>query len=152
MTHLVIGYGNSLRNDDGAGQVVAEMVASWELPDVRSLSLTQLTPELAADIATAETVIFVDAVVVESDAPARVEIQVLEPQVAQIHWGHHGDPRSLLALTHHLYQATPTAYWVLVAGTNFDLGEEFSATIKAGIQIAVERIKQILNEGVERLE
>ncbi len=35
---LVVGYGNSLRSDDGIGMRIAEIVASWHLPEVRSLS------------------------------------------------------------------------------------------------------------------
>jgi hydrogenase maturation protease len=61
MNTLVIGYGNSLRGDDGVGPLVAEQVAEWNLPDVRSLSVHQLTPELASEMALAKTVIFIDA-------------------------------------------------------------------------------------------
>jgi hydrogenase maturation protease len=60
---LVIGYGNSLRSDDEAGCRVADLVASWELPYVRSLTVHQLTPELAEPIAQSELTIFVDACV-----------------------------------------------------------------------------------------
>ncbi len=41
---LVIGYGNTLRSDDGAGKRVAELVAEWQLLNVRSLLVHQLTP------------------------------------------------------------------------------------------------------------
>jgi Ni,Fe-hydrogenase maturation factor len=58
---LIIGYGNTLRGDDGAGQRVAEMVSEWGLDEVRSLSVHQLTPELAEPISTAKLAIFVDA-------------------------------------------------------------------------------------------
>ncbi|MGF1587982.1 MAG: hydrogenase maturation protease [Pleurocapsa sp.] len=63
MHYLVIGYGNTLRSDDGAGQSAANQIAAWGLPNVRSLAVHQLTPELAEDIANADTVIFVDAVI-----------------------------------------------------------------------------------------
>jgi len=33
--YLIIGYGNTLRGDDGAGPRVAEAVAGWGLPNVR---------------------------------------------------------------------------------------------------------------------
>jgi len=58
---LLIGYGNTLRSDDGAGQKIANIVSEWNLPQWRSLSVHQLTPELALDIAQADLVIFVDA-------------------------------------------------------------------------------------------
>jgi hydrogenase maturation protease len=60
---LIIGYGNSLRSDDAAGIKVAETIATWQLPHVRSLAVHQLTPELAAELAAVELVIFVDACV-----------------------------------------------------------------------------------------
>lgn len=61
MKTLVIGFGNTLRGDDGVGPLVAEQVDTWNLRNVRSLSVHQLTPELAADIAQVETVFFIDA-------------------------------------------------------------------------------------------
>ncbi len=156
MTHLLIGYGNTLRNDDGAGQRVAEMVAEWELANVRSHACVQLTPELAAEIALATTVIFVDAVAVEAESPATVEVQplILEPEQRDqpVKWGHHGDPRSLLCLTYQLYHASPTAYWVLIPGINFEVGDELSPTTEAAIQVTLERIKQILGQVGEGLE
>jgi hypothetical protein len=56
---LVIGYGNSLRGDDSIGIKVAQMVADWHLPKVRSLSSHQLTPELAAELAQVDLTIFI---------------------------------------------------------------------------------------------
>jgi hypothetical protein len=60
---LVVGYGNTLRGDDGIGYRVAEAVAKWQLPQVRSIAVAQLLPELAADIGEVEIVMFVDAIV-----------------------------------------------------------------------------------------
>ena len=60
---LVIGYGNTLRGDDGIGPAVAEAVAALGLPGVRVIVAHQLTPELAADLADAQLVVFVDAAV-----------------------------------------------------------------------------------------
>ena len=36
---LIIGYGNTLRSDDGVGPRLAQTVADWRLPGVRSLAL-----------------------------------------------------------------------------------------------------------------
>jgi hypothetical protein len=44
---LVIGYGNSLRRDDGVGPRVAEAVEALQLPGVRTLTCQLLTPEFA---------------------------------------------------------------------------------------------------------
>jgi Ni,Fe-hydrogenase maturation factor len=57
----VIGYGNTLRTDDGVGPYVATAVASWGLPGVVSVGVHQLTPELSELLASAELAVFVDA-------------------------------------------------------------------------------------------
>ena len=58
---LVIGYGNTLRGDDGVGPRVVEAIGTLGLPGVRTLICPLLTPELADPISRAEKVIFVDA-------------------------------------------------------------------------------------------
>ena len=42
---LVIGYGNTLRGDDGVGPRVAVAVEDLQLPGVRTLVCQLLTPE-----------------------------------------------------------------------------------------------------------
>ena len=68
---LVIGYGNTLRGDDGVGPKVAEAVEALQLPGVRTLVCQQLSPEHAEPISRARVVVFVDAAV---DAPREVQI------------------------------------------------------------------------------
>src|SRR5208282_2268817 len=41
---LVIGYGNTLRRDDALGCLIADLVGCWQRPEVRTMSLAQLTP------------------------------------------------------------------------------------------------------------
>jgi hydrogenase maturation protease len=73
---LVIGYGNTLRSDDGVGQRVAEAVTALSLPDVKTVSCDLLTPEWADPISQAKQVIFVDASV---DAAREVQLRPLAP-------------------------------------------------------------------------
>jgi Ni,Fe-hydrogenase maturation factor len=73
---LVIGYGNTLRRDDGVGVRVAEAVAADpRFAHVRVLAVHQLTPELALDIGSASLVIFVDADV--RGLPGSIEVHDL---------------------------------------------------------------------------
>ena len=59
---LVIGYGNTLRTDDGVGRLAAERLADDpRLDGVRVIGRHQLTPELALDVSQAALVVFVDA-------------------------------------------------------------------------------------------
>ena len=148
---LVIGYGNTLRSDDGAGQRVAELVAEWKLPNVRSLPVHQLTPELAETISQAELVIFVDVYPATSeqglqvhqlyDYPPPLERGEFESQGLNI--GHTGDPRSLLALSKFVYNNVPPAWWILIPAVNFEFGEDFSSQTSQGITDALAQIQQI---------
>ena len=62
---LIIGYGNSLRGDDGAGLLLAEgLEEAWQARqvEVERLAVHQLTPELTLEISREEvtSVVFVD--------------------------------------------------------------------------------------------
>ena len=144
MNFLVIGYGNTLRSDDGAGQRVAEKIAQWELPEVRSLAVHQLTPELAEDISQADAVIFIDAVATNSENSISVQIRQLQVADDDTSLGHSCNPRSLLSVTQVLYGKVIKAYWVLIPAVNFDFGEELSSLTRRGIDIALNQVKQII--------
>ena len=58
---LVIGYGNTLRGDDGIGPAVAGEIDRLAVPGVRVIVVHQLTPELAADLAACRRAVFIDA-------------------------------------------------------------------------------------------
>lgn len=138
----MIGYGNTLRSDDGVGYQVAETVASWNLDHVRSLPLHQLTPDLAATIANVKLVIFVDAAAMPI---VNLQIEPLQPESTPSFSGHAVDPRSLLALAKILYQSTPLAYQILIPATNFAFGETLSATTQTQADCAIAAIQQIVN-------
>ncbi len=144
MNYLVIGYGNSLRGDDGAGQRVAEQVENWHLDNVRSLALHQLTPEVAADIAEAETVIFVDAITPTEEPIAQIQVTPIQAQETSTHWAHFQDPRSLLALTQQVYGTVPPSWWILIPAVDFEFGEHFSAITQQGIVDALAQIKTLI--------
>lgn len=141
---IVIGYGNTLRSDDGAGQRVATLVEQWNLPQVCSYAVHQLTPELAAELVNAQIAIFVDAYPESST----VQVHSLSDEIAATtnSLGHTSNPRSLLNLAKTLYGATPTAWWVLIPAVNFEFGEQFSATTEAAIAVALEKIHQLISD------
>ncbi|MGF1498304.1 MAG: hydrogenase maturation protease [Elainellaceae cyanobacterium] len=145
MTCLIIGYGNTLRRDDGLGYYAAEQVAQWELEGVRSLPCHQLTPELAADIAQVEKVIFVDATAPSDQAPTEVTVERLTAEEEGIDMGHGLSPRSLLILTHMAYQTRPEAYHILIPAETFDFGETLSDRAHAGLAEALTAIQQIID-------
>src|SRR6185312_2569007 len=103
MTALVVGYGNRLRGDDGAGPWVAERLMETVSVDVHVLAAHQLTPEMAAKFIAVSTVIFVDACLAKSGD--RVRATRVEPATTANPLGHAVDPGALMALAQALFGA-----------------------------------------------
>ena len=139
---LVIGYGNTLRGDDGVGRRVAEAVAAWNLPQVRVLSVHQLTPELAEPLARARCVIFADACV---NGEEQVQVRHLEPAERSSALGHSNGPSELLALARQLYGRCPDTWLITIPAVCTDFGEELSETTERGINTALQHIARLLN-------
>lgn len=137
---LVIGYGNTLRGDDGVGPRVAEAVQQLALPGVRALVCPLLTPELADPISRAHTVIFVDAAV---DAPPEVQLRPLEPNDSSQLMAHAADPRTLLALARDVFGHTPQAWWLTIPAVTLDFREELSPRTQLGFVEAMAKIQTL---------
>ncbi len=138
---LVIGYGNELRGDDGAGPKVAAAVARWNLLGVRALSCHQLMPELADPMAQARLVIFVDAV---AGAARAVQVRELAPWDGARSIGHASDPRALLALTRAIFGRCPRAWLVTIPAIDFEVGRPLSAVAEEAIQAALEQVRNLI--------
>lgn len=126
---LIIGYGNTLRGDDGVGRYLAEEIAQQNWPHCRVISTHQLTPELAEAVAAVDRVIFIDAQLQESANEPSVEVvalKSLEPNELSGDLGHRGNPRELLTLAKILYGVEVKAWWVLIPAFTFDYGEKLS--------------------------
>ena len=136
---LVIGYGNTLRRDDGVGPKVAEAVATLALPGVRALACPLLTPELAEPVSRARVAIFVDAAV---DAPREVQLRKLAPADTSQIMAHAASPATLLALARDVFGRAPEAWLLTIPVENIGIGEELSAFARRGLETAVEEIKK----------
>jgi hydrogenase maturation protease len=135
---LVIGYGNTLRGDDGVGPRVAEAVSNLRLPGVRTLVCPLLTPELADQISRAGTVIFVDAAV---DAPGEVQWRKLQPNETSQLMAHAADPRTMLAIARDVFGHAPNAWWLTIPAVDLDFREEFSPEVQRGFVEAIKKIQ-----------
>ena len=141
MELLVIGYGNSLRRDDGVGPRVAEAIEEVQLPGVRTLVCQLLTPEFADQVARARKVIFVDAAVDRTDG---VHFRNLEPGPTSQLMAHAADPRTLLALARDVFGHAPAAWWLTVPAINMGFGTDYSPAAERGFHTAVEEIKKLV--------
>ena len=136
---LVIGYGNTLRGDDGVGPRVAEAIAALNLPGVRTLACPLLTPELADPISRAEKVIYVDAAV---DAPREVQWRELQPNESSQIMAHAADPRTMLALSRDVFGQVPAAWWLTIPAVDLGFHEEFSPAVQRDFAVAVQKIRE----------
>jgi hydrogenase maturation protease len=146
---LVIGYGNLLRSDDGVGQEIAKQVAAWRLPNVEAIAVHQLTPELIERLVMVDIAIFVDAYPVTA-TEQKIQIRPLELARSGITSGHWCEPQVLLAIAQALYSYRPQAFWVMVPGVNFELGECLSPIAQQGMEAALQAIEHLITSA--RLE
>jgi hydrogenase maturation protease len=133
-TILVIGYGNDLCGDDAAGPRLADAVAAWRLPHVRTLALQQLTPDLAAPLSEAELAFFIDA-----GLPSEVSEIRVRPVVpaGPSRLGHTTDPGTLLSLATALYGRAPEAHLLIVPGQAFAVGDPLSPRTERAMDAAL---------------
>ena len=152
---LVIGYGNTLRSDDGVGWHVAALLADdprlaadspltedpqpgddLPLVGVEVLAVHQLTPELAIDMSRASLVILIDASA--DDPPGAITVRLVadDGDVARGAAGpssHHVGPGELLAVARVLYGHAPDALTVSVGVADMGAGESLSPDVAAAL-------------------
>ncbi len=140
---LVIGYGNPLRGDDAAGRQLAAALAERFVAQIKSLSVHQLSPDMAADLAEVKRVIFADASCEPGLQSAR-----LEPLMPAAIGGssHHLHPATLLALTRRLYDSCPEAYLLSLPAQTFDLSESLSELAAQGVKQGLLLVEVLLEE------
>jgi hydrogenase maturation protease len=133
---LIIGIGNPLRQDDGAGWVLAErlhaMLEALGCPS-RVRTVQQLAPEHAMDVAAPDVtaVCFTDVAV---DAPGLrlIALDDIQPAGAA-RLTHEIGPGTLLAYASTLSNALPAAWLLTVGGNHFDHGEGLSEPVQAAL-------------------
>ena len=141
---LVIGYGNTLRGDDGVGIAVAEGLSAFDLgPGVHVMTTHQLTFDMAETLSRARRVVLIDAARSTSPdtIPGTIDCRTVEaapdPDFTMLH---HMQPEALLACTLALYGAAPpTTLWTVV-GTSFEFAEAFSSAVQAAVPVVIAQI------------
>jgi hydrogenase maturation protease len=145
---LVLACGNTLRSDDGVGPRLAEWAAQrfQENPRIRVIARQQWTPDLAAEIADADSVLFVDASV--EAAPGRVALIPVAPDGTGVEAStHHLDPSKLLGLARALYGSMATHAMQLTIGMgSMELGESLSERV----EVALPRARGVLEKAVRQ--
>jgi len=132
---LILACGNTLREDDGVGPWLAAWASERFRADdgVKVIASQQWTPELAQDIAHAESVIFIDCAMNAETGSVRwmpVEPGGDEPRLAT----HQLDASQLLSLAKEFYGAIPRTSLLLTVGAQaLELREGFSEAVNAAL-------------------
>jgi hydrogenase maturation protease len=136
MRPILIATGNPLRHDDGVAHAVIE-----RLHKVASRELIQLTPELAADIASYDAVIFIDADL-QTDQPV---IEPLEPILTSAPFTHISGPSEILALSTHLFGFKGRGYVCRIPARDLSPGEGLSPQAAAGAEQAAQELTALIH-------
>jgi hydrogenase maturation protease len=142
---LVIGYGSTLRRDDGVGVRAAEILADdARLAGADVLAVHQLTPELALDIGAASLVVLIDADVTAQ--PGSVSMRRLstvhvvtgtpEPGASS----HHVGAAELMALARELTGHAPEGVAVAVGVEDLGMGDGLSPAVEAALPDIVDLV------------
>ncbi|MEI7989410.1 MAG: hydrogenase maturation protease [Chloroflexota bacterium] len=144
MKTMVIGYGNTLRGDDGFGCYAAErLMERANLPQTEFLILQQLTPEIAIDLSSVDLVVFIDVNVYTSAGEITIQ-NVQTQEITPASLSHHLTPQSLLALAQALYGTSPQGTLFSAGAESFDLSEHLSPALEAIMPEILERIETFL--------
>ena len=147
MKTLILGYGNTLRKDDGLGVYAAMALTSLTLPhDVEVCTYQQLSPGISPLLAQMDHAVFIDAAMASSgEKPGTIHTRDLQPRTTQpSSITHHFDPEMLLAMAESLYGHAPQAKLFSVTAASFDLEEGLSPEVSAALPGLVEGIKKHL--------
>jgi len=137
---LVIGYGNTLRQDDSAGPRVIEQLETSAIPGVHLLACAQLSPEHAEAVARARAVVFVDAQV---GITSHVQLRKITPGESSQVTTHAAEPATLLALARDVYSRTPPAWMLTIPVERLGFGTDISDTTRQGIVKAVDEVARL---------
>lgn len=156
---LVLGYGNTLRRDDGVGVRVAERLAkdarlapAIQAGRVIVSTAHQLTPEVALDLAAASLVVLIDADMAE--LPGVIVVRELtaggasggDERAAPGSSSHHVGAIELLALARELAGAAPRAVSIGIGVADLELGEGLSGPVEDAVPRAVEAAVEMVSQ------
>jgi hydrogenase maturation protease len=129
---LVVGYGNTIRGDDGIGWRAVESLARAGVPShLVAMLVHQLNPELARTVADAGLALFVDAA--RDGQPGQLRCRPVPIDAPESDLTHQLTPAALMALARSLYGAAPPAFEITMSGERFDVYEGLSLICEAAL-------------------
>ena len=138
MAGLMIAIGNPLRADDGVAHRVVDLLAAQ--PNLTTRAVLQLTPEIAAELAGYDSVVFADADV----AVQQLKIDPIGIAPATSPLTHASHPAEVVALACALYGFSGKAYLCRIPVSEFSACENLSARANVSAQQAAQAITGLL--------
>lgn len=143
---LIIGIGNTLRGDDGAGQQAALLLADVLAgDDVDVIACHQLTLEMCEPLARATTAVFIDAEY--GGAAGEIRLRSLVPAGADL-FTHDLIPETLLSAALALYGRAPEAWMYTVCGEDFGYKEGLSLAVRVAVNEVAQRVTRFCRTAV----
>jgi len=144
---LIYGYGNPGRQDDGLGARFTELCEAWTINEkLNHITVDcnyQLNIEDAAIVAEYDTVIFVDASVVEEVEQFRLD--PIQADNATIEFTMHAvSVGYVVDLCQKIYGKTPHAYVLHIKAYEFDFKEELTPLATENMMAAFDFLKEFL--------
>ena len=141
MRAFLIALGNVLRRDDGAAHRALDLLGP--VRDATIIDRIQLSPEIAEDIAEADTVVFVDA---DMEAGETRIQPVTGPVASSSPLAHSMSPEEVLELSRRLFGFTGQAWLCRIPAEDFSAGEGLSELAERNAQVAAGLLRGVLNQ------
>ncbi len=143
---LIIGYGNTLRTDDGAGVWIANKIALLDLPGVEVRTCHQLGFELVEDLISFDSVIFVDAAATGEPTSYRFCVPTeVRPLVSE----HNVAPDALQIMASEFFGAKIDMHLFTVRGESFEFGWEISPLVQQRAIDVIDKIGALLRQSTQ---
>lgn len=146
-TTYILGYGNSLRGDDGVGPACVERLRRDGTDGILLCGKTHLTIDDSFDIAGAETTIFVDACVSGGEPFVFHEVTpVPSPSFSSCL----ATPGFVLYLCRRFFNPDARAFLLAIRGYTWDTGEGLSPRAAENLTAACGFLRDILSTSFYR--
>lgn len=137
---LIIGIGNSGRQDDGLGWAFLDAIESLLLENIDLEYRYQLQVEDAELIARYNSILFVDADMVQH--PNGFNFEKLYPKDVNSYTSHELNPETVLHLAKTIYNVYPECYMLSISGITFHLNIGLTEIALLNLDNAIRFFKQ----------
>lgn len=144
----IIGFGNSLRGEDGFGIDVISKLQEYKFENIKLISTFQLTPELCLQLQNSSKLFFVDAAYM---LKCNYELICSLEKRNQNLISHHISIETILTILKNLYSCNPSYEIISMATNNFDYIENKSNYFNA-IEKTVKYILKTIDYEDENLK